>query len=321
MRLGVIGLGNMGSNHVKVCCKVKNASLVGCCDIDREKVDRVSKEYNLKGFYDYKDMVEEVDAVIVATQTVYHYDVAKFFIENGKDVLIEKPITLKYEDGKELIRLAKEKDVKLAVGHVERFNPAVEALVGIFKEEEAIGISVKRMSPMDNRVQDIDVILDLMIHDIDVVLSLMGDKNIKNIEAMGRIIKKESMLNNSCDHATALIKFNNNIIVDITASRVSEKKVRTLSLNSTDSYYELDYIDKSLTIYRQLKSNIDNNIRCANRYSKEEVFINFGESLLKQNQNFVDAIVSNVPLKVKGEDGLLALEVANKIRKKIYENL
>ncbi|KEI97147.1 hypothetical protein N494_12850 [Clostridium botulinum A2B7 92] len=326
MNIGVIGVGRMGTNHIRICKKLKNATLIGCCDIIKEKADKISRDFNIKKFYDYKKMIEEVDAVIIATETIYHYDIAKFCIESKRHVLIEKPITLNINDGKELIDLANKKGVILSVGHVERFNPVVQTLNNIFDSNKTIGISVKRMSPMDHRVKDIDVVLDLMIHDIDVILTFMRGYSITNIEAIGRIIREESIDDKNCDYAVAQLQFNNGVIVDLTASRVTEKKVRSLTISNIDEFIELDYMNKKLTINKEFKAElncIDNNHKL--RYQQQsivrDVVLNTSESLLEEDQNFVDSIINPDFLMVKGREALLALDVANKIREKIYKKL
>ncbi|WMJ81315.1 Gfo/Idh/MocA family oxidoreductase [Clostridium sp. MB40-C1] len=326
MQIGVIGVGRMGTNHVRICKKLKNATLIGCCDIIKEKADEAAKEYNIKPFYDYKKMILEVDAVIVATQTIYHYDITKFCIENGKHVLIEKPMTLDVSEGKELIKLANEKGVHLSVGHVERFNPVVETLNEIFEPSNTIAMSVKRMSPMDHRVKDIDVVLDLMIHDIDIILFLMKGHLVTNIEATGRIIRKESMNDKNCDYAVAHIQFDNGVIAELTASRVTEKKVRSLMVSDMNQFIELDYMNKKLTINEQFKAELNsssntNKLRYQQQAIVQDVLLNTSESLLEEDQNFVDAINNLDSLKVTGEEAVLALDIVNKIREKIYEKL
>ena len=318
MKVGVIGVGKMGTNHIKSFCNIKDATLVGCCDVDKDRVNEISTLYNIKGYYNYRDMINDIDAVIIATQTIYHYDIAKFFMENGKHVLVEKPITFKYDEAEKLIEIAKENNVKFTVGHVERFNPVIDVLKDIFNSNETIAMSVKRMSPVDNRVQDIDVVLDLMIHDIDAILYIMDGKKINNIEAIGRSVKKESIEQKNCDYAVAYIYFNNGVIVDLTASRVTEKKIRNLYINGIDKFIEVNYIDKSITIFSQLERNSEDKIGYKNEFITKEAFIINKDALSEQNQNFVDSIVRNVPLKVKAEEALIDLKVVNIIREKIY---
>lgn len=323
MNIGVIGVGRVGSNHARICTKLSNATLIGYCDIDMEKVNKISKLYNVKAFYDFKEMIKCVDAVIISTQTAYHYEIAKYCIENNIHVLIEKPITLLHSQGEELNELARSHNVILTVGHVERFNSAFENLHEIFNPSEVIGISVKRMSPMDYRVKDIDVVLDLMVHDIDIILTLMKGHNIVNINASGSIVRNESINVNHCDYAVAQIRFDNNVIVDLTASRVTEKKIRTLNITNFQSYIELDYMNKTLNICRNFKAetnkNLYNNIKYQQESIIQQVYLNTTESLLEEDQNFVNSIIGIENLRVKSDEGLYALKVANEIQKKIYK--
>lgn len=323
MNIGVIGVGRVGSNHARICTKLSNANLIGYCDIDKEKVDKISKLYNVKAFYDFKEMIKYINAVIISTQTVFHYEIAKYCIEHNIHVLIEKPITLSYSQGEELCKLAYSHNVTLTVGHVERFNSAFENLDEIFNPNEVIGISVKRMSPMDYRVKDIDVVLDLMIHDIDIVLTLMKGFNILSINASGTVIRNESIQANHCDYAVAQIKFDNDVIIDLTASRVTEKKVRILNITTHKSYIELDYMNKTLNICRSFKAetnkNLYNNIKYQQESILQQVYLNTTESLLEEDQNFVNSILGIDKLRVTADEGLYALKIATEIQKKIYK--
>lgn len=322
VKLGVIGIGRIGSNHARIAKKLNNVNLVGYCDIVCEKVNSMSKKYEITPFYDYKEMLKHVDAVIISTQTEYHYEIAKYCIMNKKHVLVEKPITIEVNEAEELVELAKENHVVLCVGHVERFNSAYGELKNIFSLNETIGISIKRMSPMDHRVKDIDVILDLMVHDIDIVLNLMNGCEIKSISAMGSIVRVESSSLNHMDYAVAQLKFDNGIIVDLTASRVTEKKIRQIYINQADKFIEMDYMNKEVIVYRGFKANTDKTVNENVKYQEEAIVqkmsVNTTESLFMENQNFINAILGKEELIVTGEDGVKTLMVAKEIQAIIY---
>lgn len=324
VRLGIIGIGRIGSIHARIANNLKRADLVGYCDLIKERADSSAEKYGVKAFYDYKEMVDLVDAAIVSVQTEFHYEIAKYFIMHNKHVLVEKPITINLSDGISLINLAKEHNVILSVGHVERFNSAVIALENITESEKIIGLSVKRMSPMDYRVKDIDVVLDLMIHDIDIVLNIMKPYKVKRVSAMKNIVKKESKEKNHADYCNAQLLFDNDAVVDITASRVTDKKIRELSINEVDKFINVDYLNKQLVIFKNFESKISavSSKQTNTKYQEEaivkRVFVNNTDSINGEQQNFVDSILNRDKIKVTGEDGLLALEIAKTIQEIIY---
>ncbi|MBE6058626.1 MAG: Gfo/Idh/MocA family oxidoreductase [Clostridium sulfidigenes] len=325
VKLGVIGVGRMGSNHARICSRLRNIDLVGYCDIIREKANEASKTYNTKSFYDYKEMLNYVDAVIISTQSEFHYEIAKYYLQNKKHVLIEKPITIHDLEAEELIQIAEKNNVVLTVGHVERFNAVIEALNGVYRKDKIIAINAKRMSPMDHRVKDIDVIMDLMIHDIDIILNLLKPYKVTNIFASGRSVKKESLRLGHVDYAVANLVFENGVIANITASRVTEKKVRKLEIIEVERYVDVDYMDKSIEITSKFIPKINENASTRSlEYSQESIVervsVNTTESLLEEDQCFVDSINQNKKPRVSGKDGLTALKIVKCIQELVYES-
>lgn len=324
VRLGIIGIGRIGSNHARVAAGLNQIELVGYCDLLKSKADSAANKYGVKAFYDYRQMLDLVDAVIIAVQTEFHYEIAKYFIMNGKHVLVEKPITISLNDGISLVNLAREYNVLLAVGHIERFNAAIVELENIVSNKDVVGLSVKRMSPMDHRVKDIDVVLDLMIHDIDIVLNFMKPYKIKNITAMKNIVKDESKQTNHADYCVAQLLFDNGTIADLTASRVTDKKIRSLVINDLDKFIEVDYLNKKVTVNRNFTAKFEDGLmKNKNAKYQEEaivqsVFVNNVDSMHEEDQNFINAILGLDKLKVTGEDGIRALKVAKQIQQIIY---
>lgn len=316
----------MGNNHARIATGLSNVELAGYCDIVKERVDKLSEKYRIKAFYDYKDLINHVDAVIVSVQTEFHYEVVKYFLENKKHVLVEKPITINIEEGEKLIEIAERNNVIFCVGHVERFNSPLIDLGNIINKKKLIAISVKRMSPMDYRVKDIDVVLDLMIHDIDIVLDLMKPYEVKNLMAMKNIVKEDSMEKGHADYCLVQIEFENGTIVDLTASRVTDKKIRTLTVNELGRFIEVDYLNKSLTIYKNFTATLgetstgNKNTKYQEESIVQKVFVNNTDSLHEEQQNFINAILGVDELKVTAYDGINALKLAKEIQKKIYFN-
>lgn len=324
VRLGIIGIGRIGINHARIATTLDNIDLVGYCDIIKEKANYAGSKYGVKVYYDYKEMVDCVDAVIVCVQTEIHYEIARFFIENRKHVLIEKPITINVIEAENLIELAQKKEIVLSCGHVERFNSAVIALNDIININNIISISVKRMSPMDYRVKDIDVVSDLMIHDIDIILSLMKPYKVINVMAMKSIVKSDSKERNHADYCVAQLEFENGAIADLTASRVTEKKIRKLYINELDRFIEVNYLDKGLTTYKNFTAMLGESSICNKdtKYQEEsliqKIFTNSRDSLYEEQKNFINAILGLDKLKVTGKDAVEALKIVKRIQEKIY---
>lgn len=310
IKVGVIGVGSMGKNHVRSYAALKHVcDLVGLYDVDQERSKEMAKSYGVNSFSSVKELLKEVDAVNIATPTTTHYDIALQAIEEGKHILIEKPITNKIDEANEILKKAKEKKLIVQVGHIERFNPAIKALPDMLKEEKIIAIDIQRMGPYDPRIDDTDVIQDLMIHDIDVVSSLIDSEIVKVSAFARRVASKEHM-----DFAVANYQTENEVIVTLTASRATNKKVRKMSITTEKSFIELDYIGRKIT--RTRRGNGDNNKNKQREY--EESYENEEEPLKMQLTHFVNSIKNKTQPLITGYDGLEALKLIKLIQSKVY---
>jgi predicted dehydrogenase len=246
VRVGVIGVGRMGEYHTRIYAELANVELVGVVDIDKQRARRIAKLYNTKSYDDYKDLLSKVDGVSVAVPTTLHYELTKELLKNHIHVLVEKPMTANLQQAKELIKLADQNGCILQVGHIERFNAAVQELRNIVKNP--ILIECRRLNPYTNKKFDIGVILDLLIHDLDIVLSLVP-KKIKNISVASRKVYGDTE-----DIAHVILTFEEGCIANLTASRITENKVRTLAITQPDAYIFLDYASQDVHIHRQASS-------------------------------------------------------------------
>ncbi len=308
MKVGVVGVGNLGRHHARVYSELPKADLVGVVDIDERKAIKIAKEYNTKPYVYYQELFGKVDAVSIVVPTTLHYKIARDFIEKGINVLVEKPVTSTLDEARELIRTAHLNDVTLQVGHIERFNTAFLALKDFVREP--IYIESHRMGPFDRRVTDVGVVLDLMIHDIDIVTSIVGE-NIKSIEAFGRAIYTDKE-----DIASAHMVFSNGIISNIVASRISTRKVRRLDIIERDKTISLDYISQELYIYSHSPGN--GNGKRGPIIKKIEV--KWQEPLKLELEHFLNCIKNGERPIVGIEEGISALEIAFKILNRIKEN-
>ena len=262
MRAGVVGAGHMGQYHILVYAEQWDVDLVGLVDIDAATVTRLAAQYDTQGFTDYRELFGKVDVVSVAVPTPLHFPIAREFMEAGIDVLVEKPLAPTLEEARGLFRIAREQNVVLHVGHVERFNGAVQELRKIVVSP--ILVESRRLGPFVPRVQHDTVIMDLMIHDIDIVLGLV-DAEIREIMVTGARVHSDRH-----DVANVQIGFENGALAIITGSRATEQKIRTLAITQPDAYIFLNYTDQDIQIHRRAASEYILN-RESIRYRQESL--------------------------------------------------
>lgn len=306
LRIGVIGTGAMGKNHMRVVHSIPTMTLTCAVDQNPVNLEEAYKPYensDLKRYADYRDIVDQVDAVMVSTPTLFHYEIARFFLENKKHVLLEKPISTTLEEADQLIEAAKENNAILAVGHLERFNPAIEYIRPLIKRP--LFIEIQRLGPFSPRSLDVDVIMDLMIHDLDILLHL-DDSGVKQVNASGVPI-----ISDKIDIANVRLQFNSKLVANITASRVSQKKTRKLRIFQKNHYISLDYKKRTVKTFALSQGNIVENIPD----------IKDVEPLYTLWCNFYHSIVTGKNNNVSGEDGRKALELALMISERINENI
>lgn len=299
LNVGVIGLGRLGSIHLRIYKELKGIGKIYLADTNAN----VRKRYNTSPiFKNYQDLKGKVDIVSIATPTFTHYTIAKFFLENKIPVLVEKPLTRNLKKAEQLIKLSKKNKTLLFVGHVERYNSAYLAVKKIIKNP--LFIECHRISPYPNRSLDTSVILDLMIHDLDIILDLLKDK-VKKIEAKG-----VKVLSSTEDIANVRITFNNGCVANITSSRISEKRERKIRIFMPNCYMSLDYAQQSVEIYKKLKTKI----------TKNHLPINKEEPLKKEIVDFIN-LVNKKSFRVDyAEKAKDALSLACKIEAIIGKN-
>ena len=249
IRTAVVGAGKMGEVHARVYDRLPQSDFVAVVDIDAGKAKRLAKRYGCRAYTDCADILDNVDAVTIATPTVTHYDLAKMFIENNVAVMIEKPLAADVKEARKIVELAKKNNSIVAVGHSERCNPVVQAIKRLNIEPKFIEAS--RISPYPFRSTDIGVVLDVMIHDIDIILSLAASK-IAKVDAVG-----VSVIDEQEDICNARIVFENGCIANITASRLALKTERKVRVFSRQAYLSLDFFEKTGTIIKADTDNIE----------------------------------------------------------------
>ena len=295
VKVGVIGCGVMGGFHLKQYGSIPEVDIVGVSDIDPSRAPQ-----NIKFFNDYKDLLKIADAVSITTPTSTHYEVGMAALDAGCHVLIEKPISVTIDQGKKLISKAKSKKLVLAVGHIERFNPAYTALIDQLGRDIPEIIDIKRFSPFPARITDVSCVIDMMIHDIDLARHL-AKSEIKCVNAIGKKVKSDKL-----DQALAVLVFKNGAVANIEANRVHGEKVRKLIAAgplrreaSRKAVYEADLLNKSLKI--------------SNAGRSKDISIKPFDQLNYELKDFINSIMKKRKPSVTGEDGSLALDIANKI--------
>lgn len=323
LKIGIVGTGHLGNIHTKLFREIENCNLVGVFDIDTAKAEIIAKEYRTTVFSDLDELLNSTDAVSVVATTSAHYDLVKKAFEFGKHVFVEKPITSTIAQAEQLVSISNQKKLKFQVGHIERFNPALISLDKYNLDPKFI--QTDRLAQFNPRGTDVAVVLDLMIHDIDIILSLVKSK-VKNVQANGIAVVSDNI-----DIANARIEFENGAVANVTASRISQKKMRKMRMFQRDTYISLDFTSGVSEVYRLLPAS----------EITEGNFINYGEMGVGKNkkmmvyeqpeqvevnalkyelQLFVNSVLEDKTPPVTGRDGLRALRVAEMIIKKIQES-
>lgn len=323
IKVGVAGVGHLGRLHASLYKDVKEAYLSGIFDTDEDKSKKLAAEIGTRSFDSFEQMLENVDALNIVTPTSTHFELAKKAIQSGKHVFIEKPITRSTNEAQQLIDLAAEKDCLIQVGHIERFNPAMLALQDV--ELDPMFVESHRLASFDPRGTDVAVILDLMIHDLDLILYMVKSMP-KKIAASG-----VGVVSSTIDIANARIEFENGCVANVTASRISNKKMRKMRLFQKDAYISVDFVEGFSEIFYIPKEdrvpfqdgtlafslgkiNEGENAREIkyNRLERKNV-----NPLLKELTTFVDAIRNGLQPPVTAEEGMAALKLANLVLKEI----
>jgi len=319
LKVGIFGVGHLGKIHVTNWKEISDVEIIGFYDPSDDNAQLITKEYKLKRFTNINKMLEACDAVDIVAPTTSHHSLCKAAILKSKHVFVEKPLANTIEEARELLKLAKEANIKFQVGHVERFNPAFLALKN--EELSPMFVEVHRLAQFNPRGTDVSVILDLMIHDIDIILKLVNS-NVKNVSANG-----VSVMSETPDIANVRIEFDNGCVANLTSSRISLKKMRKMRLFQKNAYISIDFLEKKTEITR-LKTPADNDAFIfdieTNQGKKSIAFyspvVEEGNAIKMELESFRDAIVNNTNTIVNEVDGFRAMEVAHLILEKINKN-
>jgi UDP-N-acetylglucosamine 3-dehydrogenase len=316
INVAVIGSGFMGKHHVRNYSELENTNLVCIAERDEKNQEFLKKKYNIPVYSDYEDVVKnhEIDAVTIATPTKTHKKIAEFFIKNNINVLIEKPIASSIDEANEIIELAKKHNVKLMIGHIERFNPAIQDLKKRLEAGELgriFKIDANRIGPYPQRIGDVGVVIDLAVHDIDIMRYLLNAEPKRVFAELGYKLKDENE-----DLLSAIIRFNNNTISVLNINWLTPTKIRRLHITGERGMFVVNYIDQTLYFYENdfINNSEDISLGSNSFYINEGKMVKYliqkKEPLKAELEHFVDCIINDKQPQVSGKDGLRALEIA-----------
>lgn len=295
VNVGVIGVGAMGYNHVRVYSELESANLMAVSDLMKGTLAEVSGKFNTVGFVDYDNILKmpEIEVVSVCVPTTYHYEVVMSAIEHGKNVLVEKPIAFTLDEAKEMVDAAHDAGVKLATGHVERFNPAVLEAKKLIDEGaigEIVSASAKRVGPFPPRIKDVGVAIDLAIHEVDIMFYLLDSPASKVYANMGSKLEKCEYE----DHAEIMMRFENGVVGMLETNWLTPYKKRQLELTGVDGILSIDYIDQTAEVFGK---------------NAQKVEVPHREPLKDELNSFLSAVRNDEEPRITGEDGIHALKV------------
>ena len=323
LRAAVVGVGHLGQHHARIYAGLEDVDLVAVCDLDEKQARSVAKKCRTEARTDFRTLQGQVDLVSVAVPTVYHFEVASWFLGQGVPCLVEKPMTMNVEEAEGLVALAHEKRCALQVGHIERFNPALIAARELPLDPKFI--ECHRLGPFSFRSTDIGVVMDLMIHDLDIVLDL-ARSDVVSVDSVG-----VTAISDTEDIANARLRFANGCVANLNASRISAKRMRKIRIFSPDSYVSIDYEAREAVIYRksptfeQAKAGMgDIDLSRVKDVAKllfgrgkfftvDRIALDEQEPLQEELASFVSAVRHGTEPEVTGEDGMRAIALAERI--------
>ena len=319
VRIGVIGTGRMGQNHCRVYSNMRHAKFVGVCDVNGDLGKDVAHKFEVSYFRDVESLLENVDAVSICTPTPQHYELVTRCLERNIHVMVEKPFT-ETLDQAQALKEAVDKNKKLVVqvGHIEMFNPTFIELRKVLEGMDVLAMNFNRLSPFQGSNVDVDVVLDLMIHDIGLIVNLFTNEP-ATMDAHGF-----SVFSGTIDHGLAVLQYEPEPLVSLTASRVTEQKVRAIAVTTREAFIEADLLNKNISVHRRTLGdyvNHKNGVKYRQESLIERIVVPAMEPLYLELQDFVNCVIGNKTPQVTAADGYNALRFVLLLRDKILETM
>lgn len=309
LRAAVIGVGYLGNFHAQKYAAIDAVELVAVSDNDPARCAEIAAQLGTTAVEDYRQLVGKVDLVSIVVPTVAHHDVAAF-LKHGVHVLLEKPITTTVAEATDLIAIAEKNKLVFQVGHLERFNPALDAVSGVLNRPGFIDAT--RVASYKPRGTDVSIVLDLMVHDLDIINTIIGSE-VKSISASGACVYSSTP-----DIANARIEFKNGAVANVTASRISLQGERSIRFFQNDAYISVDFQNRKASVCRKGEIDSASGVPVP---LVEEIAVPQRDQILAEIEAFIDSVLTGKPVVVSGQDGMKALEMALLIEEKIYENI
>ena len=320
-KIGVVGAGHLGRHHIKHLSKHSDVEFVGVFDVNKESLKNICSEFSVDPIENLENLIDSCDGVHIVTPTNTHFDIAKKFLKNKKDVFVEKPMTNTVDEALSLVSLAKKHELILQVGHIERFNPTINKLKELVDNPHYI--EIERLAPFQARGTEVPVVLDLMVHDIDLILEMV-DSPLESIQASGA-----KMMSNTIDLAHAHIKFKNGVVANLKSSRIAQGYVRKIRTYQKGFYSITDLMIPQIELY-----GLEHHNMFSEKVKSQEVETNSGskklyyekfvpenkDALLEEINDFIHCIKTRSRPNVDGVAGAKALEIALEIESKIFLN-
>jgi predicted dehydrogenase len=310
IRTGVIGVGNMGQHHARIWAMMPDSHLVGVADLNIASAREVAGRYGVTAYADYRQLLQQVEAVSIAAPTTLHHEIGLGCLSQGVHVLIEKPLAASLEEARALVQAARDAGPVLQVGHVERFNPTFVELVNVLNGREVLALDARRLSPFAERAADVSVVYDLMVHDLDLILALV-QVPLATVQGVGRKTRSSQL-----DHVVALLTFEDGQIATLSASKVTQHKVRQLTVTCADAFVVADFLARTVMVYRQSGADYfagRGGVLYRQEGLIEQVYVPPVEPLYAEFQHFLTCVREGSEPRVGGEEVLRVMTVAETI--------
>ena len=320
LRIGVIGTGRMGQNHCRVYSNLRKVKLVGVSEINSELGKTISRKYEAAYFRDVDSLLENVDAVSICTPTPSHFDLVMQCLERNIHILVEKPFTETLDQAEKIIKAIEyKKHLVTQVGHIEQFNPTYMELKKVLDGLTLLSMNYRRLSPFMGSNVDVDVILDLMIHDIGLVVDMFGSEP-NSVNSYGL-----SAFSDTIDHGMAVLQYDNDVLISLNASRVTEQKIRTIEVTTKEAFIDADLLSKNISVHRRTFGDYINQNQSGVKYRQESVIekilVPAVEPLFLELQDFVNCVLEGTKPQVTAQDGYDALRFVIQIRDQILSKM
>jgi predicted dehydrogenase len=318
IRTGVIGVGSMGQHHARIWASMPGSHFVGITDPNITQAKAVADHYNVPAYKDYHELLEEVEAVSIAAPTIFHHEIGLAFLAHRVHVLIEKPLAASLDEARALVQAAQEAQLVLQVGHVERFNPTFVELLNVLSRHDILAVEARRLSPFARRAADVSVVYDLMVHDLDLLLALV-DEPLTAVQAVGRRARSPQL-----DHVIAFLTFANGQIASLSASKITQHKIRELTITCAEAFVVADLLARTVMVYRQSMADYfakQDEVLYRQEGLIEQVYVPFVEPLYAELQHFLNCVLQGGEPRVGGAAALQVMALAETIEAQILTGL